>query len=335
MHERHSRRVSILLSALSIFASSAIAASDLQRSPSGETTASSEAIEIARGSGTFEFAPARNPQKLIRVYYHRPASFGPSSNILIVIPGAGRDADEYRDHWVAASEEHGVLVLTPEYPASDYDFAAYHFGGVIENFELIEPRIDQATSTYYLKDENIRFDFNADRSRWLFRDFDRLAEFAADAVGANTDQYDIFGHSAGGQILHRMVVFQPDSKARRILASNSGFYTMPRMDVALPFGLKGTNLDAAHLRQSLKKELVVFLGERDDEKETRGTHLRTPNADSWGIGRYARGRRFFQEGRSAASQLRADFRWKLHVVPDVGHDAAAMSKAAATYLYGE
>ena len=44
----------------------------------------------------------------------------------------------------------------------------------------------------------------------------------------------MFGHSAGAQILHRMVLFAPGSRADRIVAANSGFYTLADPDQALP-----------------------------------------------------------------------------------------------------
>ena len=50
-------------------------------------------------------------------------------------------------------------------------------------------------------------------------------------VGSREAQYDIFGHSAGGQIVHRMAIFHPDSKARRMVAANSAFYTCCRASI--------------------------------------------------------------------------------------------------------
>lgn len=291
-------------------------------------------VAISKGSGFFAFSPMKNPAKPIRVHYYRPSSFTSQSDILLVLPGAGRNGDDYRDMWIGASEKHGILILSPEYPEADFGLADYQYGGFIKNLQMLEPRFDKATSSYHLRDENIRFEFNADRSQWLYNDFDRIFAIAVNSVGAKTEHYDVFGHSAGGQILHRMALFHPFSKARMIVSANAGAYTMPRLDVPLPFGIQNASLDVNSLRQAFRANLVVLLGELDDERETRGIHLRTPNADSWGIGRYQRGRRFFEEGQRAALKMRVPFQWKLQVVPGVGHDAKAMSAAAAIYLYG-
>ena len=48
----------------------------------------------------------------------------------------------------------------------------------------------------------------------------------------------MFGHSAGGQVLHRLAIFRPNNKADRILASNSGWYTIPTITNIFPTGLE-------------------------------------------------------------------------------------------------
>lgn len=290
---------------------------------------------IASGSGNFSMAGGPGHEgATITVSYHKPQSFNETSPILIVVSGAGRDGDEYRDSWIAASEEYGVLILSPGYPDDEYDEAAYQLAGLIENLELRNLNRDNP-SEYRLADEDIVFDVNADASEWLFHDFDRLFDLAVQDVGSRATAYDIFGHSAGGQIVHRMAIFHPDSKARRMVAANSAFYTLPRIDVPLIFGVAGTPLTARDVRRAFAEPLTVLLGELDNASETRGTTLRTPKADEQGIGRLARGTYFFNESRNIAAALDAEFRWTIEVVPGVGHDFRRIAPAAARLLYGE
>ncbi|MEZ0471646.1 NAD(P)-dependent alcohol dehydrogenase [Luteimonas salinilitoris] len=293
-------------------------------------------VVINTGSGSFLMQGGQGHEAdTIRVYYHKPRSFGSHSPILIVLPGAGRNGDSYRDAWVDASEAHGVLILSPAYAEEAYDVAAYHMGGVIKNLELRDAQIDESGQVYRLKDEDILFEVNRLSGQWLFHDFDRLFDSAVAAVGSERTGYDMFGHSAGGQILHRLAIFHPKSKANRLLASNAGFYTLPRLDVAPIFGIQGTGLTEQGLKRSFRQKLVLFLGELDDENETRGIHLHTPLADRQGLGRRARGEYFYGESRKAAAALGTEFNWTIEVVPGVGHDQAAMAKAAAGYLYGQ
>ncbi len=302
------------------------------------TLLDADKINLHPGSGSFLLkAGLAHPDKPIFVFYHKPASFGPDSPILLVIPGAGRNGWAYRDAWIDASETHNVLVLAPYYGAEQYDFAAYHMGGVISDFELRNVELEpdgSAPSRYYLNDEDIVFEPNNDQDEWIFRDFDLIFRHAVAATGSRQDSYDIFGHSAGGQILHRLTIFKPDSNVRRIIAANSGIYTLPIRELSLPFGLGGTEISDEDLAMSFSKNLVLLLGGTDDENETRGTMLHTPLADQQGPDRLSRGRYFYRESQQAAESMGAAFNWRLKVVEGVGHDFRSMGEAAAEYLYG-
>lgn len=292
-----------------------------------------EPTTLQDGRGLFEAAGGvgREAQR-IGVHYYKPRTFTPRSPVLLVLPGAGRDADEYRDAWVEAAEAHGVLVAALGYPEADYDFAAYQMGGVIRNLRL--PPGAAGQSVVRLRDEDIGFDLNPRRETWLFNDFDRIFALLARAAGSERERYDLFGHSAGGQILHRLTLFQAQVKADRIVAANSGFYTLPDLDVPQPFGLKGTGATPDALAASFGRRLTLLLGEKDDGDEAGGIQLRTPTADRQGVGRLARGRYFFEAGRARARSLGVPFEWRLEVVPNVGHDYRRMTAAAARLLYG-
>src|SRR5690606_30736613 len=123
--------------------------------------------------------------------------------------------------------------------------------------------------------------------------------------------YDLFGHSAGGQILHRLAIFHPNSSADRILAANAGWYTVPTFEQEFPYGLKGSGMSREKLETAFGTHLVVFLGEEDDADETRGSLRRIPEADLQGNGRLQRGKYFFEKGREAARGLGVAFEWKL------------------------
>jgi len=90
-------------------------------------------------------------------------------------------------------------------------------------------------------------------------------------LGSKRLKYDLFGHSAGGQLVHRLVMFSPENKIDRAIAANSGWYTVLDRDTVFPYGIKEAPIDKATLQQSLAKKLVVFLGEFDNKNETRET----------------------------------------------------------------
>jgi pimeloyl-ACP methyl ester carboxylesterase len=291
---------------------------------------------IHTGSGNFLLqGGAGHTDELITVFYHQPERFTPESPILIVVPGAGRNANDYRDAWIEASETYGVLVLSPMYTEGDYDFGAYHLGGLLSELNLdVSTGRGEGPNEVTLDEERFTYQVNADPESWIFGDFDRLFETVAAAVGSTRDSYDLFGHSAGGQILHRLVLLHPGSRADRVLAGNSGFYTLPDPATPLPFGLEDAALEEVDLEAAFGQRLVLFLGEEDNASETGGTLLRSPTVDRQGTHRLERGRYFYDFGRQAAERLGVPFRWSLEVVPGVGHDHRGMSRAAAEYLYG-
>jgi len=294
-------------------------------------------VSIHSGSGNFliEGGPA-HPEKLITVFYHRPERFTSHSPILIVVPGAGRDANDYRDAWIEASNAFGVLIISPMYTEEQYDFGAYHLGGILSDINLaVSLKEGNRPNEVILDEELFAYQVNRNPDHWIFNDFDRLFEAVAKAVGSSRDKYDLFGHSAGGQILHRFTLFHSTSLADRILAANSGFYTLPDHTTSLPFGLMDSPMGEEDLKVALEQDLVILLGEDDDETETGGTLLRSSTVDRQGHHRFERGQYFYEMGRSAAQRMNVPFNWSLEVVSGVGHNYRAMSDAAALYLYGD
>jgi hypothetical protein len=287
--------------------------------------------------GADKFTLAGGPgheQHLITVHYYLPRAFGDRTPMLIVMPGAGRNGDSYRDAWIPFAAEKGVFIAAPSYAESDYDNAAYQMGGVIRNLEMGQPQPGSTPTVQYFRDEDMRFDLVPDRDQWLFNDFDRLFHVIKRALKSKQGGYDMFGHSAGAQILHRHVLFNSSSHARRVVAANAGFYTLPDLAAPPPVGMKGLGVDKRSLRRSFATQLLVLLGEQDNDPERGGSHLHTPLIDQQGTNRLARGRYFHSFAAARARALQAEFNWDLRVVPSIGHDFRAMARVAAGILYG-
>lgn len=278
-------------------------------------------INIKNGSGKFVIEGGFKKGKTIAVHYYKPKTLKPESPIIIVLPGAGRNGDEYRDAWIDKAKEYNVLILSPEYSEENYpQFWSYNLAGMITDVKINEERTAMTS-----------FKISENPNEWIYKDFDRIFDLAKSELNLNTETYDMFGHSAGGQILHRLVMFKPNNKADRILSSNSGWYTVPTDKEDFPTGLKESNKLEKDI--DFSKNLVLFLGEKDDANEKRGDLRRSPEVDKQGLHRLDRGIHFYNESKRIASELNADFNWKLEIISNVGHDYKAMSEAAADYLY--
>ena len=82
-------------------------------------------------AGDYSFKAWSGPE--LSVFYSVPDGSGPQTPILIVIPGARRNADEYRDQWHDLAHANGFIVLTlaaklEDFP-TEYD---YNAGGVLD-----------------------------------------------------------------------------------------------------------------------------------------------------------------------------------------------------------
>jgi hypothetical protein len=294
-------------------------------------------IKIDEGSGEFLIEGGNGKkEEAITIFYHKPKNYKSDSKILIVVPGSGRNGDSYRDAWIEASEKYRVLILSPMYKEKGYDYNAYHMGNLIHNSNIEQSiKYDENSNKVFLDEEKFSFEINSNSNEWIYNDFDRIFDTVVENLGSSQTEYDLFGHSAGGQILHRFVIFQATSKANRILASNSGSYTLPDFHIELPFGLKNTVLTKENIEASFKKNLVLFIGELDNENEQGGLILRSLSVDKQGTHRLERGIYFFNESKKIALGFNSEFNWSLEIIPNMGHDYKRMSKAAADFLYRE
>lgn len=275
--------------------------------------------DIATGASRFEAALPHG--RTIEVFTYRAAEHGPDDPIVVVLAGGGRNGDDYRDSWIAAAERYDLLVLAPAFDEG-------RFPGPI-NYNLAGMIRDGADLATLSKVEL------TPPEAWLYGSIEAVFDEAVARTRSRQSRYDLFGHSAGGQVVHRMMMFAPQARVRTALAANSGWYTTLEPDAPFPYGLGGLSLPPGQLEVALGRDLVVFLGELDNENETRG-HLReTAETNAQGAHRLARGRHFHAVAEAESVRLGLPLRWRLQVVPGVGHDYRKMSAAAADHLYGE
>jgi len=292
-------------------------------------------IIINEGSGAFTLSGGKgNEHKKITIHYYKPKGFNASSEVLLVIPGSGRNGDSYRDSWIEESEKYNILVLSPSYPETTYPYEDYHLGGVVADVNTRESiTFIKNTNQVFLDEEKTSIQLNLDNASWIYEDFDRIFESAIKALNGSQRGYDIFGHSAGGQILHRFAILHTNSKAKRIIAANAGSYTLPDFETKFPFGIEDLNLSIENLKKSFAQQLTIFVGELDNENEKGGILLRSKTVDKQGLHRLARARYFYKTAKTQATKMNCKFNWTLKVIPNVGHHMRKMGNAAGIYLY--
>ena len=271
---------------------------------------------LPKGTNSFLFK-AYKPlvNKPVNIFYHIPAGIDMETALIVMVfHGMSRNADDYRDYWISSADKYGFMIFCPEftkelYPSDSDSNSQYNFGNMITSGNLNPKEV------------------------WTFSIVNPIFDRIKLATGNESESFYMFGHSAGSQFVHRCLTFLPEVKAKKAVAANAGWYTMPDFDVVYPYGLEASFLHSDSLPQLFEREIIVLLGTADT--------LRTPSlrqsalADDQGLNRFERGLYYFNLSSSYASENGLVFNWSIMDVPDVGHTGSAMSVAAANFLFGE
>ncbi|MCJ8270317.1 MAG: hypothetical protein MJK04_13060 [Psychrosphaera sp.] len=279
---------------------------------------------ISTGTGAYIMPGGLgHEEKQIKVFYHKPKNFTANSRVLIVLPGAGRSGRSYLRSWEKASEQHSLLVLSLKYDIKYYpEFWEYNIAGMVTDVKL------NAAETEIVSHTAVK-----NPTDWIYSDFDRIFDDVIGKLKMNAKVYDMFGHSAGSQVLQRLTLFGLSDKVNRMLAANSGWYTMLDFEQPFPFGLKDAVVTKDQVKAAFQAKLILYLGEQDNKNETRGDLATGPYIDLQGDSRFTRGQHFFKHAKATAKKLGVTFNWKMVFVPGIGHSQKKISVPAADYLY--
>lgn len=264
------------------------------------------------GPGQFEVSFVAGPgdHRRLDVLTHRPLRFGRDARILFVMHGTKRNAIDYRDTWADAADRYGCLIVCPRFSLAEFPRGAYQLGGLRDGGGH---RPDAA---------------------WTFQVIERLFDLIRDAADNASAGYHLYGHSAGGQFVHRLVLLLPNARHIAAISANAGWYTMPTFDERYPYGLAGTGRGPDDLSRALGRTLTVLLGAADTDPDD--PHLRTSKrAMRQGHTRLERGLAFHAAARAAAIRLGTELAWTVTTVPGVGHSDPEMMPTAAQLLFAD
>jgi hypothetical protein len=260
----------------------------------------------APGAHSMPYADPAFPDRTLFLHSARPHRYDDRTPVLLVHHGVGRNGAAYRDYWLRLVDECGVLAIAIEFPEASFpDYLWYHFGNRHDESGTPNPR-----------------------DQWTYGIDERLFAALRDAGLTRRRRYGLFGHSAGGQFVHRMLSFGYRAHVAAAVSANAGTYAMPVVATPWPFGLGETGLDAAALREVLEFPVTVMTGTQDIK--TTGRYFpKGPRSMRQGATRHERAHNYVRAGHAAAEVLRTRCAWTVINVPDVGHDGERMSVAAA------
>jgi len=256
----------------------------------------------------------RNAGRPVTLHTYRAHGHTPEHPVVIVQHGVLRNGDDYRDFWIDAADRYKLLVIAPTF--SD---AVWPGVDSYNNGRVFTPSGNPRTP-----------------AAWAYALVVRLAQTLRDAEIVSSDNtkggVHLFGHSAGGQFVHRLASSQPLDGFSAIAVGNPGCYTLPTLDHVWPAGLAGVGLDEGHLKRLLAYPLTILAGDQDNDPAA--PHLPADDfAMRQGAHRFARAQHYFDCGQREAARLGVPCHWRLQVVPGIGHDGAAMSAVCASLWF--
>ncbi len=266
-------------------------------------------LQLQEKGGILEFNSGINfDDKIILVHYFIPKGDVSKMQFQIIMHGADRNAKDYLAGWAKKARTYNLIIVAPEFSVTNFKNVEYNEGNFITSGTINLPE------------------------KTTFSLIDQIFEFMLKEFELKNEQYNIYGHSAGAQFVHRYVQFYDTPKLNKAIAANAGWYTFPDENIAYPYGIARLFNDNVALRANFyNKPLIILLGTNDI---IRDSFLRTTKeADNQGSNRLERGNSFFELNENKAKSANQNFNWQREYVENVGHNHIQMSEAAADLLY--
>jgi len=252
----------------------------------------------------------RNVGRPVTLHTYRAHGHTPAHPAVIVQHGVLRNGADYRDFWIDAADRYQLLIVAPTFSDTVWPGAASYNNGNVWTASG-NPRHPAA---------------------WAYALVVRLAHTLREAELVTTGGIHLFGHSAGGQFVHRLASSQPLEPFAAIAVGNPGCYTLPTLTQTWPAGLAGVGLDDSHLQRLLTYPLMILAGDQDNDPHAE--HLPVDDfAMQQGAHRFARAQHYLAAGQREAQARGLECPWRLQVVPGIGHDGAAMSAVCASLWF--
>jgi hypothetical protein len=266
-------------------------------------------LVAAAGGSSLPYVDPAFPDQPLILHAARPRDWNPGLPVLFVHHGVGRNGRDYRDYWLPHVDSGRMLVIAIEFPEASFpEYLWYNFGNLHAADGTPNPR-----------------------AQWTFGIDTRLFDALRLQGVTATRRYGLFGHSAGGQFVHRMLSFGYRDQVAVAVSANAGTYAMPDLTTHWPWGLGGTDVTLEDLRTLLAFPLRIMAGTADI-KTTGRFFPKGPKSLKQGPTRHARAHTYLRTGQVAAADLGVSLAWTVIDVADVGHDGRRMSDAAAPLI---
>lgn len=241
-------------------------------------------------------------------------------NILVIAHGmlskkdkASDVAKKYLSRWIRYADEYGLLLIAPVFDTPRFGNLGGGFGGYRNLFGKYTP-----ADTFVNKIVN------------------RYSE----KTSSGSNQFYLYGHSAGGQFVNRYVVTHP-KKIIRAVISAAGRYSYPDTSNEWPYGAgdfsktlkwKDGTKRSVYITRSLRNyalaanKVSIVIGSNDTKIQPRRPshigHNRIEIAKSWANKMNLNAKRYGVKGNV-----------NVEVIPDIGHSSSKLTPHCAKALF--
>jgi len=242
------------------------------------------------------------------VYYHLPETINNQTKVLFVIHGNSRNADNYLETWIKLAKNKNYALFAPHFKRSQFI-----------SFNTLQ----MSTSSGRIRD---------DKNLYLNNSIDLLFDYIKPLFGLNQKKYNIYGHSAGAQFVHRYLLFSDEPKVNRAIAANAGWYTF--LDGSnFPYGINKPPIEfsSQNVINFLNMDLHILIGSADTD--ITSSVNQSEGANNQGLNRFQRANNFFKYTTKIVEENELNYNWSFLVVDGVAHSNSRMSRAAAEIIF--
>lgn len=235
---------------------------------------------------------------VLNLWVYKPDNYV-GDGFVLLLHGASRAAEAYRDNAQGFADLYGRLVVVPEFDAERFPNRLYQMGGVFR--------------------EDGSF---ANEEERTFAYIPMLVNHIRDREGAAELPWMVLGYSAGAQFLERLSAFM-DLDAERLVIMSPGSAMFPTRDMEYGLGFGGLPEEFStddRIRRYLALPITLAIGTADREMG----QLPTGDAYDQGVHRYSRNLRWFNTAMDLAFEKGWDFNWRLVIAHGAGHPPPEM-----------
>ncbi len=270
---------------------------------------------------SFDLVYTGLPTKPVRVHFYIPKSGDVKTMpVLFSMHGAERSATVQTSAWDGYADKYGFIVIAPEFPNSStvsewgysdsYNENAYQFGNVMTS---------SGSKTCNSED------------KWAYNVIEAVFDHFKSAVGGTQTKYRMFGHSAGAQFVHRMVMAMPNARIERACAASASAWTYPHSEglkitptqaIGWPYSpLNTPRANDDDMRTFLQKKMLLMVGDKDTTTDSLD---QSDAANYQGATRHERLLSYEYACKLRAAELGITCAFEFMVVEGKGHGTTGM-----------